>query len=372
MSIPTTEDLTNSVEEPKAGNDLSAPTSVTLDTDRKPILIVINLSKTFGKVTAVDAINFEVFEGEIFGLVGLNGAGKTTTMLMVSSLLNPDSGSATVCGYDVVKEKDGVRRSIGFVFEEEAVDIYLTGKQNLDFAARMYSLSKEEREQKVAEVLKTVGLEQHANGKVRDYSGGMLRRLEIARGMLTSPKVLLLDEPTIGLDVQTRRYLWDYLRRVNKEMGTTVLLATSYLDEADYLCNRIAILHEGKIIVSNTPEALKGSIGENLITLKVSKSSQKEFAEVLVGEDLITPKVSNDSQEEFAELLREMTWAKSVKSQGQGAIVLSLTDKSIGIPEIVRMAKTHGFSISSIKSSTPNLNDVLLHYAKKTVEEHGE
>ena len=372
MSIPTTEDLTNSVEEPKAGNDLSAPTSVTLDTDRKPILIVINLSKTFGKVTAVDAINFEVFEGEIFGLVGLNGAGKTTTMLMVSSLLNPDSGSATVCGYDVVKEKDGVRRSIGFVFEEEAVDIYLTGKQNLDFAARMYSLSKEEREQKVAEVLKTVGLEQHANGKVRDYSGGMLRRLEIARGMLTSPKVLLLDEPTIGLDVQTRRYLWDYLRRVNKEMGTTVLLATSYLDEADYLCNRIAILHEGKIIVSNTPEALKGSIGENLITLKVPKSSQKEFAEVLVGEDLITPKVSNDSQEEFAELLREMTWAKSVKSQGQGAIVLSLTDKSIGIPEIVRMAKTHGFSISSIKSSTPNLNDVLLHYAKKTVEEHGE
>jgi ABC-2 type transport system ATP-binding protein len=350
---------------------LSAPPSVTLDTDRKPILIVSNLSKAFGKVTAVDAINFEVFEGEIFGLVGLNGAGKTTTMLMVSSLLNPDSGSATVCGYDVVKEKDGVRRSIGFVFEEEAVDIYLTGKQNLDFAARMYSLSKEEREQRVAEVLKIVGLEQHANAKVRDYSGGMLRRLEIARGMLTSPKVLLLDEPTIGLDVQTRRYLWDYLRRVNKEKGATVLLATSYLDEADYLCNRIAILHEGKIIASNTPEALKASIGENLITLKVSKGSHEEFAEVLVGEDLITPKLSKDSQEEFAELLREMTWAKNVES-AEGTIVLSLEDKSIGIPEVVRLAKTHGFSISSIKSSTPNLNDVLLHYVKKSVEEHDE
>ena len=298
----------------------------------------------------MDAINFEVFEGEIFGLVGLNGAGKTTTMLILSSLLNPDSGSATVCGYDVVKEKDGVRRSIGFVFEEEAVDIYLTGKQNLDFAARMYSLAKQERERRVAEVLKTVGLEQHANTKVKDYSGGMLRRLEIARGMLTSPKVLLLDEPTIGLDVQTRRYLWDYLRRVNKEMGVTALLATSYLDEADYLCNRIAILHEGKIVASNTPEALKDSIGENLITLKLSKGSQ----------------------EEFARLLREMTWAKSVESQGQGTLVLSLKDKSIGIPEIVRMAKTHGFSISSIKSSTPSLNDVLLHYAKKSVEEHDE
>ena len=366
----TTEDPTRRVGELKAANDLSAPSSVTHDNDRKPILVVSNLSKAFGKVTAVDAINFEVFEGEIFGLVGLNGAGKTTTMLMVSSLLNPDSGSATVCGYDVVKEKDGVRRSIGFVFEEEAVDIYLTGKQNLDFAARMYSLSKEEREQRVAEVLKTVGLEQHANGKVKDYSGGMLRRLEIARGMLTSPKVLLLDEPTIGLDVQTRRYLWDYLRRVNKEMGATVLLATSYLDEADYLCNRIAILHEGKIVALDTPEALKGSIGENLITLKVSKGSHEEFAEVLVGEDLITPKLSKDPQEEFAELLREMTWAKNVES-AEGTIVLSLTDKSIGIPEIVRLAKTHGFSISSIKSSAPNLNDVLLHYVK-TVEEHDE
>ena len=368
MFILATGNLTNSVEEPKAANDLSA--SVTLDNARKPILVVRNLSKAFGKVTAVDAINFEVFEGEIFGLVGLNGAGKTTTMLMVSSLLNPDSGSATVCGYDIVKEKDGVRRSIGFVFEEEAVDIYLTGKQNLDFAARMYSLSKEEREQRVAEVLKTVGLEQHANGKVRDYSGGMLRRLEIARGMLTSPKVLLLDEPTIGLDVQTRRYLWDYLRRVNKEMAATILLATSYLDEADYLCNRIAILHEGKIIASNTPEALKASIGENLITLKVSKGSHEEFAEVLVGKDVIMPKLSKDLQEEFAELLREMTWARNVES-AEGTLVLSLTDKSIEIPEIVRLAKTHGFSISSIKSSMPNLNDVLLHYVKKTVEAQG-
>jgi ABC-2 type transport system ATP-binding protein len=214
----------------------------------------------------------------------------------------------------------------------------------------MYSLAKQVRERMVAEVLRNVGLEQHANTKVKDYSGGMLRRLEIARGMLTSPKVLLLDEPTIGLDVQTRRYVWDYLRRVNKEMGVTALLATSYLDEADYLCNRIAILHEGKIVASNTPEALKDSIGENLITLKLSKGSQ----------------------EEFARLLREMTWAKSVETQGQGTLVLSLKDKSTGIPEIVRMAKTRGFSISSIKSSTPSLNDVLLHYAKKSVEGRDE
>ncbi|MGA2934187.1 MAG: ATP-binding cassette domain-containing protein [Methanomicrobiales archaeon] len=346
MSILATEHLTRGVDELNTVNDLSAPPRFTLDQDRKPILVVRNLGKRFGRVTAVDAINFEVFEGEIFGLVGLNGAGKTTTMLILSSLLNPNSGSASVCGYDVMKEKDDVRRSIGFVFEEEAVDIYLTGRQNLDFAARMYSLSRQERERMVASVLKTVGLEQHANSKVRNYSGGMLRRLEIARGMLTSPRVLLLDEPTIGLDVQTRRYVWDYIRRTNRERGVTALLATSYLDEADYLCNRIAILHEGRIVATGTPEALKASIGENLITFKLSKGSP----------------------EEFAGLLQKMPWTKSIERRDNGTFVLSLKDKSIGIPAIVRMAKAHGFGISSIQSSTPSLNDVLLHYTKKGTE----
>jgi len=347
----------------KATNELGTRKRFALDAEDRPILEARNLSKRFGNVKAVDAISFEVFVGEIFGLVGLNGAGKTTTMLIVSSLLNPDSGGASVCGFDIMKEKDGVRRSIGFVFEEEAVDIYLTGKQNLDFAARMYSLSRQERETRVAEVLKTVGLEQHANSKVRDYSGGMLRRLEIARGMLTSPRVLLLDEPTIGLDVQTRRYLWDYLRRINKEMGVTVLLATSYLDEADYLCNRIAILHEGRIVASNTPEGLKGSIGENLITLRISDGLEKKFAELLVGEDRTTSRASKGPQDEFAEVLRTMPWAKSVETDDQGALVLNLENKGIGIPDIVRIAKKRGFSISSIRSSTPGLNDVLLHYA---------
>jgi ABC-2 type transport system ATP-binding protein len=346
----------------KSTNELSAGRSFALDRQGRPIVDVRNLSKRFDGVKAVDAISFEVFEGEIFGLVGLNGAGKTTTMLMVSSLLNPDSGSASVCGYDILKEKDGVRRSIGFVFEEEAVDIYLTGKQNLDFAARMYSLSKEERETRVAEVLRTVGLEQHANDKVKAYSGGMLRRLEIARGMLTSPRVLLLDEPTIGLDVQTRRYLWDYLRRINRDMGVTVLLATSYLDEADYLCNRIAILHEGRVVASNTPEELKSSVGENLITLRVAKGSKKDFAELFVGEDLIARRAS-ESPQEFAKVLLNTPWAKSVTIDDQGTLVLSLQNKDVGIPEIVRTAKRHGFSILSIKSSTPALNDVLLHYA---------
>ena len=208
----------------------------------------------------------------------------------------------------------------------------------------------EEREKRVAGVLRTVGLEQHADTRVREYSGGMLRRLEIARGMLTSPRVLLLDEPTIGLDVQTRRYVWDYLRRLNREQGVTALLATSYLDEADYLCNRIAVLHEGRIVASDTPEALKASIGENLITIRLSKGSP----------------------EEFGSLLRGMPWAGRIESKDRGTFVLSLSDRKVGVPEVVRMARTHGFGISSIRSSTPNLNDVLLHYAGKRAEEAGK
>jgi ABC-2 type transport system ATP-binding protein len=321
-------------------------TTATIDEDKKPIIEVRNLTKSFGKVTAVDSVSFSVFEGEIFGLVGLNGAGKTTTIMMLSSLLNPASGDATVDGYDIVKQKDGVRRSIGLVFEEEAVDIYLTGKQNLDFAARMYNLPKQVREERVTEVLKTVGLEPHADIKVDDYSGGMLRRLEIARGMLTYPKVLFLDEPTIGLDVQTRRYLWDYIRRINNERGITVLLATSYLDEADYLCNRLAIMDKGKIVVTGTPEQLKTSIGEYLITLRLSKGSEEDFVAHLEKTDWVKSTEKNDS-----------------------LLVLSMKDRSVGIIEIVKFAKEHGFGVSSIKSSRANLNDVLLHYTRKTVEE---
>ncbi len=310
-------------------------------------VIVDRLVKKFNGSVAVDGISFSVRQGEIFGLIGLNGAGKTTTILMLSSLLNPDSGSASVCGHDVVKEKDEVRRSIGLVFEEEAIDVYLTGRQNLDFAARMYSLPKEEREKRVADVLKTVGLEKYADTKVNDYSGGMLRRLEIARGMLTYPEILLLDEPTIGLDAQTRRYLWDYIRRVNKERGITVLLSTSYLDEADYLCNRLAIIDKGRIIISGTPEELKKSVGDNLITIKLSKGSEKSFAAGLKKAGLI----------------------KGVEKSSP--LVLDMSGRSAGIVDIVKFARKHDFGISSIKSSQTNLNDVLLHYTGKSAEESG-
>jgi ABC-2 type transport system ATP-binding protein len=306
---------------------------------------VHELSKVFGNVVAVDRISFDVEEGEIFGLLGLNGAGKTTTILMLATLLNPTAGTATVCGYDIVKKRDSIRGSIGVVFEEQAVDIYLTGRQNLDFSIGMYNVPEKVRKERITSALNTIGLADFADVRVKDYSGGMLRRLEIARAMLTYPRVLFLDEPTIGVDVQTRRYLWDYLRGVNKELGMTIFLATSYLEEADYLCNRVALIDQGKLAVTGMPEELKAAIGKNLISLKLTTGLRADFIKLLQGLEYV------EKIEERDDLLE-----------------LSMRNSSVGIPEIVRLARGNGFTISSISSRKPSLNDVLLHYIGKKIE----
>ncbi|WP_229234249.1 ATP-binding cassette domain-containing protein [Candidatus Methanoliparum sp. LAM-1] len=304
------------------------------------------MTKKFKNTLAVDHINLDVEEGDIFGFVGLNGAGKTTFILMLSTLLNPTSGTAKVCGYDIIKNKKDVRSSIGLVFEEQAVDIYLTGRQNLDFTARMYNLPKKERIERISRVLESVGLSDRADDKVKDYSGGMLRRLEIARGMLIYPRVLLLDEPTIGVDVQTRRYLWDYLKKVNKEYCMTIFLTTSYMDEADYLCDKVAIIHKGRILSMGTPEKLKYELGENLIFLKVSNSFD-EFSGILFKEPWV------DRVDIFED------------EEGDNWIRLSVKGANVRIPDIVKFAKEKGFSILSIKMQKPSLNDVVLHHIDK-------
>jgi len=298
------------------------------------------LTKVYGKLTAVDHIAFEVEEGESFGLLGLNGAGKTTTLMMLSTLLRPTSGSAKVFGYDIVRQSDEVRRFIGVVFEERAVDTQLTGRQNLDLHARMYYLGDEERHKKVTEVLAEVGLEKFADVKVDNYSGGMLRRLEIARSMIADPRLLILDEPTIGVDVQTRRYLWDHVKRLNKEQGISVLLATSYAEEADYLCDRVAIMHQGKLVAVGTPEELKAAQGENIIRVK--------------------PAVSTD-EEKWRRLVETAGWAEKVENS-DGWLELKLKDGRVGIPQVVRFARDNGLAISGISSHKPTLNDVVLRY----------
>ena len=211
---------------------------------------VDGLVKKFGSFTAVNNISFKVKEGEIFGLLGPNGAGKTTTISILSTIINLTSGKASICGEDVAHRKDAVRKLIGIVFQDPSLDDELTGRENLDIHARLYGVKGKEKLNAINRVLKLVELDDKANVQVRAYSGGMKRRLEIARGFIHNPKILFLDEPTIGLDPQTRRKIWDYILHLNERERITIILTTHYMEEADELCDRIAIIDHGKIIKS--------------------------------------------------------------------------------------------------------------------------
>ncbi|UCE97008.1 MAG: ATP-binding cassette domain-containing protein [Candidatus Bathyarchaeota archaeon] len=229
---------------------------------------VVALTKIFNnQVKAVDGISFNVDEGEILGFLGPNGAGKTTTLNMLSTLLKPTSGAATVNGYDVVKEPDAVRQSIGYVFQDPTLDIELTGRENLDFHGRLYNLDRNLRRQRIEEMLETVQLTDRADNLVKTYSGGMKRRLEIARGLLHHPKVLFLDEPTLGLDPQTRRSIWEHIQRLNKEKKITIILTTHYTEEADFLCGRILIIDFGRIVALDTSDMLKAQLEGDIVSL---------------------------------------------------------------------------------------------------------
>ena len=231
------------------------------------IIEVEELSKNFGQITAVDKVSFQVAEGEIFGFLGPNGAGKTTTINMLCTLLTPTGGRATVNGYDVLKERSEVRRSIGMVFQEPTLDEYLTAEQNLRFHAYAYKLPGEIREKRIDELLELVELSDRRKSKVRTFSGGMKRRLEIARGLLHSPRVLFLDEPTLGLDPQNRRHIWDHILALRQQHNLTIFLTTHYMDEAEN-SDRISIIDHGHIIALDTPDKLKDALGGDVVTLK--------------------------------------------------------------------------------------------------------
>ena len=236
---------------------------------------VSGLTKFYGDLLAVDHISFEVEEGEIFGLLGPNGAGKTTTIKMLTTLLRPSDGTAEVCGYDIRREPDAVRRVIGIVFQEPSLDLELTGRENMEFHARLYDVPKGEMDARIEELLKLVELQDWADRLVRNYSGGMRRRLEIARSLLHHPRVLFLDEPTLGLDPQSRRHVWSYISRINREEGVTIILTTHYMEEADQLCDRVAIIDKGRIVALDTPEKLKGIVGGDVLTLEVGPEAKR-------------------------------------------------------------------------------------------------
>ena len=240
----------------------------------------INLTKKFKDITAVDDLNVEIKQGEIFGLLGPNGAGKTTTISMLCTILKPTAGSAQVNGYDILKEPEKVRRSIGIVFQQPSVDDILTGFENLRLHAMWYGVPKETREKRIDEVLELVGLQSRQKSLVKTYSGGMRRRLELARGLLHLPNVLFLDEPTLGLDPQTREHIWEYIEKMSKEREMTIVLTTHYMEEADNLCDRVAIIDQGKIVVMDAPDSLKEKVGGDIVYLKTTATDTNKFREI--------------------------------------------------------------------------------------------
>ncbi|MFH1285874.1 MAG: ATP-binding cassette domain-containing protein [Candidatus Micrarchaeota archaeon] len=311
---------------------------------------VEKLTKKFNQFTAVNEISFSVEEGEIFGLLGPNGAGKTTTINMLSTLLDITAGYAEVGGFEVSKNRDGVRRSIGIVFQDPALDNKLTGRENLEFHARMYNLSDDVRETRIKEVLELVELTEKADALVETYSGGMKRRLEIARGLVHRPKVLFLDEPTLGLDAQTRRHIWDYVSKLNREIGITIILTTHYMEEADYLCKRIAIIDHGKIAALDTPSRLKDSLGGDVVSIEVEGDASA-----------------------FSTKLEKETWVKKVAKHGEecsgNKLCLTMERAEQRIAEIVELARASGVKITSVSTHKPSLEDVFLQLTGKTMRE---
>ena len=231
-----------------------------------PAVFVRDLVKTYGEVRAVRGVNFEVAMGEVFGFLGPNGAGKTTTINMLCTLAKPTSGNARVAGHDVVTERDDVRRNIGLVFQDPTLDGYLTAAQNLRLHAELYGVQSDLVVPRMRQVMEMVGLWDRKDSVVGTFSGGMRRRLEIARGLMHSPRVLFLDEPTIGLDPQTRRSIWSYIRELKEREEITIFMTTHYMDEAEW-CDRIAIMDHGEIVALDSPAALKGGVGTDRVTI---------------------------------------------------------------------------------------------------------
>ncbi len=298
-----------------------------------------SLSKIFGDLRAVDDISFKVEKGEIFGFLGPNGAGKSTTMMILTTLLKPTSGQALVSGFDVVTQPKQVRQSIGYVQQETTVDEYLTGRENLLLQARLNHIPKDQIDARIDEVLELIELSDKQKDPVVTYSGGMRKRLDIAGGLLHRPKVLFLDEPTVGLDIQTRRKIWEYIKKIHKEFEMTIFLTTHYMEEADQLCNRVGIIDGGKIQVIDSPQNMKSAMGNEVISLTLESNESKSFLSELEKIDLIK-KINQD----------------------QNKIVLFASKGTEVIPKIFQISSDLGIKIASISLTQPTLDDVFISY----------
>ena len=296
---------------------------------------VWSLVRTFKDVHAVQGINLRVEPGEIYGFLGPNGAGKSTTIHMLTTLLPPTSGTAFVAGHDIVKEGPAVRGAIGAALQEAALDPYLTGREHLRLQSGLHGLTKAEREERSDELLVRVGLTRAADRKVQTYSGGMKRRLDLALALVHRPRILFLDEPTTGLDPQSRNALWTEVARLAKEEGVTVFLTTQYLEEADVLADRVGIIDHGKIVAEGTPNELKASIGRPTVVATPQDASQLGAATTIL--------------ERFGEPVRASSGATAVMLDGKGDLA-----------DVLRALDGEGILVDDIRLHAPSLDDVFL------------
>lgn len=315
-----------------------------MDPDSTRILDVRNLSHSYDTVKAVNDISFSVKNGNIFSFLGPNGAGKSTAINVLITLLPLQKGVVTLAGYNLRTDCQKVRESIGIVFQEITLDRDMTVRETLEFHGELYALEKGERDRRIENLLRLVELYDKRAVRVKELSGGMKRRLEIARGLMTRPKLLFLDEPTIGLDPQTRRRTWDYLRSVNDE-GTTIFLTTHYMDEADTLSDEIAIIDHGRIIANGTPADLKNSLGEDIIYLETSDNRSSEH------------------------LLQKMPGIHSIQCTDCHIMVLSGSDGTRLLPLVIRSLEDENIEVLSVNLKKPSMDDVFMHYTGRALRE---
>jgi ABC-2 type transport system ATP-binding protein len=306
------------------------------------------LTKIFNKhLVAVDHVNFEVKAGEIFGFLGPNGAGKTTTINMLITILKPTEGKASVLGFDIAKQNYNVRNVIGVVPQEYTADEDLTGLENVLLCADLYGIPRSVAKERAMDLLKLVELTDFKDKKVQTFSGGMRRRIELACGLINRPKVLFLDEPTLGLDVQTRTATWNYIRKLKKEYGMTLFMTTHYLEEADALCDRVAIIDHGKIVVVGAPEELKHGLGGDVVTLSI----KEDF--------------------DVSEIIKKVEHVKDVKKE-DGSYRIKAEEGEITAPLIIEALRKKGYTVSKLSLTEPTLNEVYLEYTGKSMRDAEE